>query len=116
MAKYTGTNGNDNKASGIEADLMLGLLGDDTLGGSANRDTIDGGGGNDSLIGGNGFDTYAVENLGDRIVETGTVDSQSDQVQSFIDYTPGNGLESLRLKGADDLRAPTSTDCYPRAT
>jgi serralysin len=78
---------------------MLGLLGDDTLDGSSNRDTIDGGGGN-------GLDTYAVENIGDRIMETGTIDSQSDQVQSFINYTLGNGLESLWLKGAEDVRAP----------
>ncbi len=52
MAKYTGTNGNDNKIGGAEADLMFGLLGDDTLNGVGSRDTIDGGGGNDSLIGG----------------------------------------------------------------
>jgi Ca2+-binding RTX toxin-like protein len=55
------------------------------------------------MIGGNGFDVYVIDNVGDKILETGAIDSASDQVQTYIDYTLGNGVESLRLLGATDL-------------
>ncbi|MFM9842378.1 MAG: beta strand repeat-containing protein [Dongiaceae bacterium] len=99
--------GNDlaNKIAGNSGSNKLdGLGGNDSLSGGDGWDTLDGGAGADTMNGGNGFDTYIVDNIGDRIVETGTIDSTSDQVQSYIDYTLGNGLESLLLLGTGDLQ------------
>lgn len=67
------------------------------LEGKAGNDRLDGGEGNDQLIGGGGNDTYVVDSGGDTITEgsTGGVDT----VESFIDYTLGNNLEHLVLRG-----------------
>ena len=102
---YNGA-GNDiaNKITGNASNNKLeGLGGNDTLAGGDSGDTLDGGAGADLMIGGNGMDLYVVDNAGDKIVETGAIESTSDQVQTLIDYTLGNGLESLRLMGTGDL-------------
>jgi Ca2+-binding RTX toxin-like protein len=99
--------GNDlgNKITGNGGlNKLEGFGGNDTLTGGDGSDTLDGGAGADLMTGGNGLDTYVVDNIGDKIVETGTISSSSDQVQSFIDYTLGNGLESLRLMGTGNLQ------------
>ncbi len=89
MAKFTGTNGNDSKLSGSEADIMLGLLGDDTLDGFLGKDTIDGGGGNDSLIGGAQANSL-IGGLG-----ADTLDGGSDR------DTMNGGLGDDKLLGGD---------------
>ena len=48
---------------------LLGNAGNDTLIGGAGNDAIDGGAGNDTMIGGIGDDVYAVNSVGDVIVE-----------------------------------------------
>ncbi len=98
--------GNDiaNKITGNAGlNKLEGLSGNDTLSGGDGNDTVDGGTGADLMIGGNGMDLYVVDNIGDKIVETGAIDSTSDSVHSFIDYTLGAGLESLTLQGATNL-------------
>ena len=82
---------------------LQGLGGNDTLTGGDGMDTLDGGAGADLLIGGNGMDNYVVDNIGDKIVETGAIDSTSDRVEAHIDYTLGAGLEALALQGTADL-------------
>ncbi|MDO8706072.1 MAG: calcium-binding protein, partial [Sulfuricaulis sp.] len=61
---------------------------------------IDGGAGADSMTGSNNNDTYYVDNLSDKIVDTGGVDT----VKSAISYTLGNTLENLTLVGANPIR------------
>jgi Ca2+-binding RTX toxin-like protein len=65
---------------------------------AANR--LDGGAGADTLIGGTGNDTYIVETASDIVVETSTLSSETDTVQSLMTYTLGNNLERLILVGA----------------
>lgn len=82
---------------------LEGQGGNDTLSGGDGNDTLDGGAGADLMMGGNGFDTYVVDDIGDKIVETGVIDATSDLVETTIDYTLGAGLEALRLLGTDNL-------------
>ena len=76
---------------------LVGTSGNDVLTGSDGNDTLDGGAGRDTLIGGNGNDLYIIDNLGDKIIETGKNDI--DTVQSSVNYTLGNNLENLTLTG-----------------
>jgi Ca2+-binding RTX toxin-like protein len=61
----TGSTGNDQ---------LLGLAGNDTLVGGAGNDVLNGGTGADLLKGGLGNDTYVVDDVGDVVDETPTVD------------------------------------------
>jgi Ca2+-binding RTX toxin-like protein len=74
-----GQAGNDTIFGAGADDRLSGGAGDDTLDGGDGDDVLDGGAGNDLLLGGAGNDTYAVDDLGDRIVEgsigAGGVDS-----------------------------------------
>jgi len=64
-----GNVGNDTLIGGGGDDTLLGGAGVDTLQGGAGNDTVDGGAGADSMAGGTGNDAYAVDSLGDTIVE-----------------------------------------------
>jgi tricorn protease-like protein len=55
-------------------DQLLGLAGNDTLVGGAGNDVLNGGTGADLLKGGLGNDTYVVDNAGDVVDETPTLD------------------------------------------
>jgi Ca2+-binding RTX toxin-like protein len=69
--------------------------------------TIDGGLGADTMIGGHDNTTYVVDNVGDLVIETGTV--SLDTVSSSISYTLGDGLENLSLTGSAAINGTGNT-------
>lgn len=82
MADYNGTPGND---------IILG---------SALNDNLDGGVGSDTLIGGNGDDVYFVDTE-DTVTEY--LDQGFDLVNSSVNWTLGNNLESLFLISSNNI-------------
>lgn len=94
---------------------LFGGAGIDTLVGGAGVDRLDGGLDADMLQGGAGNDAYYVDNLGDQVFETLTVDPSDtadaggiDQVFSTVsfDLFASNGarfIEKLTLSGADAI-------------
>ncbi|MET0918007.1 MAG: hypothetical protein ABWY07_06230 [Burkholderiales bacterium] len=101
MATIIGTNRNDVLIGTVADDLIFGLAGNDMLTGEAGNDLLDGGASADFMRGGTGNDTYRVDNVGDRVVEGGTllpltrVSSAADGVQandtSFNPAISGDG-------------------------
>ncbi|MCD5975240.1 beta strand repeat-containing protein, partial [Pseudomonas quasicaspiana] len=92
----------------------LTLTGSDSLDGTGNAlnnritgnsgsNRLDGGLGIDTLTGGLGNDTYVVDNLKDVIVETSTLITEVDTVESSVNWTLGTNLENLTLTGSDNL-------------
>jgi Ca2+-binding RTX toxin-like protein len=71
-----------------------------TIRGNESSNRLDGGAGIDELIGGDGDDTYVVDNLGDRVIETGT---GVDTVESSVTYILGSNLENLTLTGTANI-------------
>ena len=97
---------------GIDADQFLGtgnLLNNvitggqlaDTLSGLGGNDTLQGGLGADTMVGGDGSDVYEVDEAGDVVVETSTLATDIDRVESDISYVLGVNVENLDLNGAD---------------
>ncbi|GAB6141277.1 hypothetical protein JCM14076_20060 [Methylosoma difficile] len=86
----TESNGDDN---------LLGTAGNDTFDALAGNDAIDGGLGADTMVGGLGNDSYQVDNAGDLVLETSTLASEIDTVNSTVGYTLGANLENLNLVG-----------------
>jgi Ca2+-binding RTX toxin-like protein len=78
---------------------LSGFDGNDTLTGNAGDDQLDGGAGADSMAGGAGSDTYQVDNIADKVAESGPA-GDVDGVISAITYTLGTNLENLILSGA----------------
>ncbi len=64
----------------------------------ANEVRFDGGGGADQYIGHTGKDTYVID-AGDAILSTGDVGTPVDAVESFVSFTLGEELQSLKLLG-----------------
>ena len=81
---------------------LNGLDGNDTLIGNAGKDRLDGGAGADSMAGGAGDDLYSVDDVGDKVTESGPA-TDKDEVDSTITYTLGANLERLHLEGNADL-------------
>ncbi len=86
------------------ANILSGLAGDDTLSGLGGNDrlvggdgadSLDGGTGVDVMLGGLGDDTYAVDNAGDVVDETGG--DGVDLVRSSVTFTLGANVENLTL-------------------
>lgn len=94
---------------------LFGATGIDTLVGGNGADRLDGAAGVDLLQGGAGNDTYYVDDAGDQVVETTTIDPLStidaggiDKVFSTVSYdlSAGNGVkfvEKLTLTGTDAI-------------
>lgn len=90
-------NGTGNAVSNI----IIGNAANNSLYGQAGNDTLDGALGIDNLYGGAGDDTYIVDSTTDTITED--VLGGRDTIQSSVNYTLGNNLERLVLKGATGL-------------
>ncbi|MBH2037303.1 MAG: M10 family metallopeptidase C-terminal domain-containing protein [Pseudomonadales bacterium] len=73
------------------------------LTGNAGANRLDGGLGADKLIGGAGNDTYVVNQTTDVIVESSTLVSEIDTVESSLNWTLGANLENLSLLGSANL-------------
>jgi Ca2+-binding RTX toxin-like protein len=93
-----GTDGANTLTGTALVDLILGLGGDDVLSGVA---------GADIMIGGAGNDTYAVDSVGDVVVEN--PNEGTDTVRSSISYTLGASVESLMLVGAAAINGTGNT-------
>ncbi|MEI6029111.1 MAG: calcium-binding protein, partial [Betaproteobacteria bacterium] len=92
----------NNRIEGNElANSLLGVEGADTLIGNAGNDTLNGGTGADRMEGGTGNDIYAVDNVGDVVVEA--ADQGTDRVSSSVSYTLGANVENLTLSGTGGI-------------
>lgn len=79
-------------------DRLEGLAGNDTLDGGDGDDVLDGGAGKDRMSGGAGDDTYYVDDARDQVTEL--AGEGIDRVIARLDYTLGDNVENLTLKGA----------------
>jgi Ca2+-binding RTX toxin-like protein len=84
-------------------DTLLGTTGNDSFNGLAGNDTINGLGGADIMRGGLGNDVYAVNDVGDKVIETSTLATEIDKVSSTISYTLTANVENLTLVGLDAI-------------
>ncbi len=98
--------GNDTVDGGEGDDVLLGGDGNDRLFGGVGNDTLQGSSGNDTMIGSTGDDTYYVNLPTDVVIEN--AGEGTDLVQAYIDYTLGDNLEQLRLRG--NARSGTGND------
>jgi Ca2+-binding RTX toxin-like protein len=82
-----------------DSDAGLGLTGNtlnNTISGGAGDDRLNGGRGVDNMSGGAGNDTYLIDDRNDVVTDT----SGTDIIVTAIDYTLGDGIETLRA-GSD---------------
>ena len=80
---FTGTPGRDALRGDNDANVLIGLEGDDTLTGGSGDDTLIGGTGNDVLTGSAGADVYQF-NLGDGADTINNFDNQIDPAQPDV--------------------------------
>ncbi|MFI3155631.1 MAG: Ig-like domain-containing protein, partial [Methylococcaceae bacterium] len=80
-------------------DTLTGTSANDKFDGLAGNDVIDGLTGADTIQGGLGNDTYVVDNVGDVVIETSTLATEIDSVNSSVSYTLGANVENLSLTG-----------------
>jgi Ca2+-binding RTX toxin-like protein len=91
-----------------QATIGIGNAADNVIIGNSNNNILDGRQGADTMIGGTGNDTYVVDNAGDVVIEN--VNEGNDTVASYINYTLGNNLENLELRGAGLVGTGNSLD------
>ena len=91
--------GNDTVNGGAGNDLLQGMIGDDVLNGGDGNDVLSGGAGADTMSGGAGNDIYAIDNVGDVVIEG--VGEGTDEVRSIfdIDLSTLANVENGRLQG-----------------
>jgi Ca2+-binding RTX toxin-like protein len=87
-------------------DTLLGNGGNDSLTGGLNDDSLNGGAGADSLDGGAGNDIYVIDNAGDKISDSGGIDT----VESAVTYALVDGLENLKLLGTAAINGTGNAD------
>jgi len=90
--------GDDQLSGEGGADRLLGGAGTDTLNGDAGDDELEGGSGADTMAGGAGDDFYDLDSAGDTIAEL--AGDGVDRVLARLDYTLGDHVENLTLRGA----------------
>lgn len=91
--------------AGAGSDRVNGYGGNDSIIGGSGNDTINGGGGVDSMVGGTGSDLYVVDAASDRIVETSTISTEIDTVQSSANYALSANVERVQLIGTGNTSA-----------
>ncbi|WP_139559638.1 beta strand repeat-containing protein [Methylotetracoccus oryzae] len=101
--RFNGLGGNDTLNGAGGADTLTGAGGADTLNGGGGTDTLDGGGSADVMRGGTGNDRYVVNVAGDQVIETSTLATEIDRVDSSISYTLPTNVEQLTLTGTAAL-------------
>ncbi|MFL6675370.1 MAG: VCBS domain-containing protein [Massilia sp.] len=104
MAGNDTINGNvgiDTLIGGDGNDLLNGDAGDDQLSGNSGNDLLNGGAGGDNMQGGTGDDLYIVDNAADLVVEN--ANEGVDTVQSSINYTLTDNVETLTLTGVANI-------------
>jgi Ca2+-binding RTX toxin-like protein len=74
------------------------------LTGNTGANILNGGLGADRLIGDTGNDSYYVDNVGDVVIETSTLESEIDTVNSSINYLLLANLENLALTGTAAIK------------
>ena len=89
----------DVTGSDAYGDELVGDDADNELDGQGGDDMLDGGDGDDTMIGGSGSDDYVVDDLGDRVRESGHGRGEVDSVHASISYHLGRHLETLFLSG-----------------
>ncbi len=80
-----------------------------TLLGNTAANSLNGSSGADSMIGGLGSDTYYVDNTGDVVVETSTLATEIDTVNSSISYTLKSNVENLILTSVGAINGTGNT-------
>lgn len=78
-------------------DTLVGGGGNDTLLGDIGNDLLDGGVGSDSMMGGSGDDVYRIDSASDVVLEAWQ--QGIDRVESSVNFSLGENLESLTLMG-----------------
>lgn len=91
--------GDDIYHGSTDIDLLEGFGGNDKIYGYAGNDTIDGGSGADIMTGGLGSDTYFVDNVSDKVIETGGTSGGIDTVHASASWIMPGSVEKLILKG-----------------
>lgn len=101
--------------AGNELDNYLtGNSANNVLIGGAGADYLDGGAGADTMVGGMGDDNYAVDNMGDIVVEN-VGEGTADSVELYLDadYTLGAGIEYVyRYNSGNWTTTGNSADNY----
>lgn len=92
-----GGDGDDSLSGGSSTDFLDGRGGNDVLTGHDGGDILDGGAGGDSMTGGLGDDLYYVDSPDDRTIEESG--GGIDLVRSAISITLADNVESLELTG-----------------
>jgi Ca2+-binding RTX toxin-like protein len=71
--------------------------------GNTGDNTLSGGVGSDTMTGGTGNDVYIIDAQDDIVIETSTIVTEIDSVQSSLSYTLGSNLENLILTGISGI-------------